>query len=182
MPSRTWYFQGGDDGNFRILGINTVSGQGLPRASHLAVSQELKQRSATFSLRGVVSNERYVTRQEKDWLVKHQEPLGRPHAVCGALIPIRKNAEWWALSQDERRAIFEERSAHIQLGNKALPAIARRLHHCRDLSAEEPFDFLTWFDFSPEHEPIFDDLLGALRRTVEWEYVDREVDIRVERL
>src|SRR2546428_7160638 len=28
-----------------------------------------------------------------------------------------------------------------------LPAIARRLYHCRDLG--EPFDFLTWFEYAP---------------------------------
>ena len=32
------------------------------------------------------------------------------------LIPIRKNEAWWALAQDERRAIFEERSHHIAIG------------------------------------------------------------------
>src|SRR4051812_31125880 len=69
------------------------------------------------------------------------------------LIPIRKNAEWWALTQDERRAIFERRSRHIGIGTRYLPAIARRLHHCRDLSHQEPFDFLTWFEFAPSDEP-----------------------------
>ncbi|MDZ4852461.1 MAG: hypothetical protein SGI77_24495 [Pirellulaceae bacterium] len=44
------------------------------------------------------------------------------------------------MTQDERRAIFEERSHHISIGLKYLPAIARRLHHCRDFSEPEPFD------------------------------------------
>jgi hypothetical protein len=26
--------------------------------------------------------------------------------------------------------------------------VARRLHHCRDLGESEPFDFLTWFEYS----------------------------------
>ena len=28
-----------------------------------------------------------------------------------------------------------------------LASVARRLHHCRDLGPDEPFDFLTWFEF-----------------------------------
>jgi hypothetical protein len=62
-----------------------------------------------------------------------------------------------------------------------LPAIARRLHHCRDLSETEPFDFLTWFDYSPEHGHAFEDLVAALRSTEEWKFVEREVDIRLAR-
>jgi len=46
------------------------------------------------------------------------------------------------LTQDERRAVFEEQSHHTAIGLKYLPATARRLHHCRDLGTEEPFDFL----------------------------------------
>ena len=61
-----------------------------------------------------------------------------------------------------------------------LPGIARRLHHGRDLGEE--FDFLTWFDFAPEQEPVFDRLLEKLRATEEWTYVVREVDVRVTRV
>jgi hypothetical protein len=80
---------------------------------------------AKWQLRGVISNERYVTRPDKNELVNRQEGLGRPDAVYAALIPIRKNAEWWALTQDERRAVFEEQSRHTAIGLKYLPAIAR---------------------------------------------------------
>jgi len=85
------------------------------------------------------------------------------------------------LSQDERRAVFEERSRHIAIGLKYLPPIARRLHHCRDLSESEPFDFLTWFEYAPEYQSAFEDLLTELRASAEWNYVEREVDIRVVR-
>jgi chlorite dismutase len=110
-----------------------------------------------------------------------QAPLGRPEATRGALIPIRKNAAWWALSQDERRELFEEQSRHTSLGMRYLPAIARRLHHCRDLASDEPFDFLTLFDYAPADEAAFDDLVAELRASPEWRYVDREVDLRLER-
>ncbi len=83
------------------------------------------------------------------------------------------------MAQDERRAIFEDRSRHTALGLQYLPAVARQLYHCRDLG--EPFDFLTWFEYAPEHAAAFEELVAALRATAEWTYVEREVDIRLER-
>lgn len=97
------------------------------------------------------------------------------------MIAIRKTEAWWALAQDERRRIFEERSHHIRTGLAYLPAIARRLHHCRDLGSEEPFDFLTWFEFAPRDAAAFDALVAALRGSEEWSYVEREVDLRLDR-
>ena len=58
-----------------------------------------------------------------------------------------------------------------------LPAVARRLHHSRDLG--EPFDFLTWFEYASEYARAFEDLVGELRATEEWRYVTREVDVRL---
>ena len=104
----------------------------------------------------------------------------QPEATCAALIPLTKTAAWWALTQDERREIFEARSSHIATGLRFLPAIARRLHHSRDLG--EPFDFLTWFEYAPSDAVAFDELVAALRATEEWDYVEREVDLRLHRL
>jgi hypothetical protein len=83
------------------------------------------------------------------------------------------------LTQDERRAVFEEQSQHMRIGMKYLPPIARRLHHCRDLAEPEAFDFLTWFEYDPTHERAFDQLLVELRGSEEWKYVDHDVDIRL---
>lgn len=83
------------------------------------------------------------------------------------------------MTQDERRYIMEAQSRHISTGLKYLPAIARRLYHCRDISNSEPFDFLTWFEFEPTNELAFDELLTFLRASEEWKYVVREVDVRL---
>jgi len=40
-------------------------------------------------------------------------------------------------------------------------------------------DFLTWFEYAPEHAARFEELVAALRATEEWRYVEREVDIRL---
>ena len=180
MDSRFHTFVGGDTGQWSIVSIQTVIGQSLEIASCLDIQNaNLQERpsGARWLLRGVTSNQRYVTRPEQSSLVASQAGLGRPEATCAALIPITKTPAWWALTQDERRDIFEARSSHIATGLRYLPAIARRLHHGRDLG--EPFDFLTWFEYAPSDATAFDDLVAALRATEEWNYVEREVEIRL---
>jgi chlorite dismutase len=184
VSGRLFSFAGGATGSWRIVRIETIVGEHLPSASRLAVSEgvpDISCASAAWCLRGITSNERYVTGQEKTQLVAKQQGLGRSEALCAALIPIKKNVQWWSLPQDERRRIFEERSHHIAVGLTYLPAIARRLHHCRDLGLPEPFDFLTWFEYAPSDASAFDDLVAELRASEEWRYVEREVDIRLQR-
>jgi len=60
-----------------------------------------------------------------------------------------------------------------------LPGVARQLFHCRDLG--EPFDFLTWLEFASEYTKAFDELLLRMRASKEWQYVEREVEVRLER-
>src|SRR5262249_5067457 len=130
----------------------------------------------------VTSNDRYVTRNEKERLVRKQAALGRRGANHLALLPIRKSAKWWALTQDERRAGFEGEAKHCAIGLKYPPGIARRLPHCRNLGESEPFDFLTLFDFAKTDAKAFDEMLAELRATEEWKFVEREVDIRCVRV
>ena len=175
-------FAAGDAGPWRIARNEAVTGEGLGTASHLAVHEGVASAAPTaWRLRGVTSNTRYTTKAETDALRARQQGLGRIRATCAALIPIRKSAAWWDLAQDERRAIMEERSRHIAIGLDYLPAVARRLHHCRDLGAAEPFDFLAWFEYSPDDEAAFEALLTKLRATEEWRFVEREADVRVVR-
>lgn len=54
-----------------------------------------------------------------------------------------------AIPLDERRDIFMAQSRHCAIGLRDLPAAVRRLHHCRDLGPDQPFDFLTWFEYAP---------------------------------
>src|SRR5262252_2173252 len=175
-------FAASGSGRWRIESIEAVSGEPLPAAARLSVLEGAAARSADgaiWVLRGVTSNERYVTRREHEELADRQEPLGRAGSTCAALIPIKKSEAWWELAQDERRRIFEETSRHVASGLEYLPAVARRLHHSRDLG--EPFDFLTWFEYAPEDAGAFDELVRRLRQTEEWRYVDREIDIRLTR-
>lgn len=182
MSTRLFSFVGGGIGLWRIVRTETIVGAPLPEARRLMVvsgTEMPPEINAAWVLRGITSNERYTVRREKIELAAKQLGLSRPEATCAALIPIRKTTVWWEFTQDERRSIFEEHSKHIQVGLQCLPAIARRLHHCRDLSEIEPFDFLTWFEYAPIHEVEFNRLVSELRSSEEWKYVDREVDIRL---
>jgi len=173
----TW-FVGGHFGPWRVLRIDHVIGNPLAWVPRLAVAEQPPDPATDgWVLRGVTSFERYVTRAERVLLEGRQQGLGRTSATRAALIPVRKSPAWWDLPQDERRAIFEERSHHVQTGFEYLPAVARRLYHCREMG--EPFDFLTWFEYAPDHARSFEELVGRLRRTEEWRFVEREVDVRL---
>jgi chlorite dismutase len=170
-------FSAGAAGEWRIERIAAVTGESLKLAPRLSMREGAGDSDATWTLRGVVSNPRYATANELKQLAEVSPALGRPEATAAALIPIRKSAAWWVLGQDQRRAILEEKSRHIARSMRHLPAVARRLHHSRDLG--EPFDFLTWFEFAPQHAAAFEDLVGELRTTEEWSFVEREVDVRL---
>jgi hypothetical protein len=184
MSTRLYSFMGGDTGPWRVAGMKVIAGEPLPAARRLEIASNPEVPSdpqAAWVLRGITSNERYVDRGERSQIVATLPGLGNPEARCAALISIRKNAAWWALTQEERLNIFKEQSHHTQIGLQHFPALARRLHHCRDLSEHEPFDFLTWFEYEPAQEAAFNKLLAALRAIEEWKYVEREVDIRLVR-
>ena len=174
-------FLGGAVGPWIVSRVIPIAGQSLPVAERVALhpshlSSEVGA-SEVWRLRGTHSHARYAERAELNELTKRQSALCREEARYAALIPVRKSADWWALSQDERRRIFESESRHIATSVAYLPAISRRLYHSRDLG--EAFDFLTWFEFAPENEAAFNELLAKLRSSQEWRFVDREVDIRL---
>ena len=178
-------FRGGNSGAWQVISQQPVKGEALAQVPCLsvihsdAIALPLIPSQTSWRLAGVASHVRYTERTEKEQLASVQARLGRPEATCAALIPVKKSAAWWELTQEERRQIFEDKSHHIAASLKYLPAIARQLYHSRDLG--EPFDFLTWFEYEPAQTEAFEELVGTLRATEEWNYVDREVDIRVER-
>lgn len=179
---RRYAFVGGKMGKWRVVSVSAVRGASLAPVAMVDVrpgDASVSAEEGGWCLQGQISNLRYATRSELTTLRSSQEPLGRMHARSAALIPIKKSAAWWELAQDERRAIFEEQSHHTAVGLKYLPAIARQLYHSRDLA--QPFDFLTWFEYAPEFANAFEDLVATLRLTAEWTFVEREVDIRLER-
>lgn len=179
---RATTFVGGKTGQWSVTSQRTLLGEPIAAVSRVAMmsgSGPVVPGDAAWVLRGVATNDRYTTRSEKMELGERQAPIGRPEATSAALILLRKNTDWWAMTQDERRSILEEQSHHIAIGLRYLPAVARRLLHCRDLGTAEPFDFLGFLDYAPTDETAFDEMLGQLRSTREWSFMEREIDIRL---
>jgi chlorite dismutase len=178
-------FRGGKSGAWRVTRSAPVKGAALAPTPALSVVHSLTialpilPSLTSWRLAGVASHLRYTERSEKNELDATPAEIGRPEATCAALIPIKKSAAWWDLTQEERREIFEDKSHHIASSLKYLPDIARKLYHSRDLG--QPFDFLTWFEYAPAHADAFEELVAALRASEEWKFVEREVDIRMER-
>src|SRR5258708_15682383 len=166
---------GGQSGAWQITSLLTVKGETLAPVRSLsitsaaAIALPLLPSRRSWRLAGVASHLRYVERAEKTQLAAVQAGLGRPEATYAALIPIRKSSAWWELTQEERRQIFEDKSHHIAATLKYLPAIARQLYHGRDLG--EPFDFLTWFEYAPEHPALFEDLVVEFAATKKGPFV-----------
>lgn len=182
--TRLFTIVGGSRGEWVTTSQRTCSGASWPtveRVSMIAGPANREEPGSVWELSGVTTNDRYTTRLEKEQLVAKQASVGRPEAVHGALLLLRKNADWWSRSQEERRHILEEESHHIAIGLKYLPAVSRRLLHCRDLERSAPFDFLGFLDFRPSEEASFDELLARLRATREWSFMEREIDIRLSR-
>jgi chlorite dismutase len=173
-------FIGGKQGQWKITRICSVLGESLEMTDRLHIvnyEMDAQPIDSVWVLKCFTSNIRYSTRAEQNELKAVTPPLDRDEAILAVLIPIKKKDEWWELAQDERRAIFEEQSHHTAIGIEYLPGVARKLFHCRDLG--EPFDFLTWFEFSPEHKDAFHHLLLRMRASKEWEYVEREVEVHL---
>jgi hypothetical protein len=184
LNPRVTTFVGGQAGDWSVVSQRTLSGPpiaSVPKIAMLSGAIIMDPPGAVWKLRGVATNDRYTNKTEKAELVSKQAPIGRPEATCAALILMRKNPDWWALAQDQRRAILEEDSHHIAIGLRYLPAVARRLLHCRDFSTKEPFDFLGFLDYAPANAAAFDQMIDQLRATKEWTFMEREIDIRLVR-
>ena len=126
-------FRGGRSGAWRVTRFAAVRGASLAPTPALSVVHSLSialpimPSPTSWRLAGVASHLRYTERPEKEQLVAVQAEIGRPEATYAALIPIKKSAAWWELTQEERRQIFEDRSHHIAASLKYLPAIARQV-------------------------------------------------------
>ncbi len=172
-------FSGGANGAWKVTRQTAVRGGGLPAVARIDKGAA-NSLNSTWVLSGVTSNLRYTTAPEKRVLDATPSVLGKPLATRAALIPIQKSAAWWGMAQDERRAVLEDQSRHIAIGSDYLNVVSRQLVHCRDQLAPT-FDFLTWFEFAPADEGRFDELLAKLRATPEWGFVEREVELRLEK-
>jgi hypothetical protein len=146
----------------------SVPGEAAPKLLFYGVSQHLH----------------YTTSEQLADLTKRSRadlPPGKDTVTV--IIPIRKNAKWWALPFDERMAFFQKKGdkiGHTAIGAKYVGQIYRKLYHTRYVVETTDHDFITYFEFERKHTGDFESLLTQLRdpkQNPEWNYVDREYEI-----
>jgi chlorite dismutase len=84
------------------------------------------------------------------------DPEPKPYAI---VVPIRKDAEWWNLTQAARLEMMQE---HAQVTTPYLKTVNRKLYHASGL---DDLDFITYFETARLEE--FHNLILALERIKE---------------
>jgi len=164
-----------------------MTGKYRPRLRE--VEADLRRRigeGASFlSLEGAERPLRYTSPELQEFAFRRAATrrTGR-QAPCVRIMPIGKNAEWWARPPLERHAFFYPHvdavtgcpvPGHAQAAEAGIPTIYRRLYHNPDgYQREGEYDFLTYFECAHEHAATFDQVMQSLRDTTknpEWKYV-----------
>jgi len=175
-----FHYIGGTSGAWRVTSIVTHSGIALPYATHVEIANgDLGRTPAgtAWVLHGVARNTRFVTREEPR---RSSGDVPQPHffgEACAALILVQKSPAWWNLALCDQREILESPSEKARRRINILPSIMRLMQQRNEV--REPFDFVTWFEYTKQDASIFDDLAGAMRSSEEWKYVDREIVIKL---
>src|SRR3989338_4341231 len=125
---------------YRILDIRPVIGQS--RAQIKLEESMLRFESATALqsgpaavFKGTVRHLQYTSAAVRSELQKKSAAsFPAAESTLAVLIPIRKSAAWWALSQDERQRYFERKQGlrnHLVIGSDYAAKIYRKLYHSR---------------------------------------------------
>lgn len=93
----------------------------------------------THTFNGITKTLNYVPSFPEDLKteLKTPPPQGSPYVV---VVPIRKDADWWLMSQDARTAMMKE---HSEATVPYLKTVKRKLYHSSGL---DDLDFITYFE------------------------------------
>lgn len=186
---------------FLVANPTGEGGEGLLSAHYVAqlstkyrprlveIEDDLRRRLGEYAdvraLDGAVQVPRYTSAEMHAFAYKHALPRASGRITRNAIIlPIRKNAEWWAKTSLERHAYFYPHAdfttgapvpGHARTAEAGIPTIFRRLYHNPDgYQREGEFDFITYFECTDEHLATFDQICRALRdpqQNPEWRFV-----------
>jgi chlorite dismutase len=87
------------------------------------------------------------------------DPGPKPYVI---VIPIRKDADWWSLSQEQRAAMMQE---HTEASLPYSKTVKRKLYHATGL---DDLDFITYFETSRLED--FQSLILALEKVKEFRH------------
>lgn len=119
-----------------------------------------KHVSVAILLNGLTKKVNYVPgfpdQIKNDLKAPSDDPGPTPYAI---VIPIRKDAEWWALDQEKRTALMLE---HTAAALPYLKTVKRKLYHSSGL---DDVDFITYFETAKMED--FHQLILALEKVKE---------------
>jgi chlorite dismutase len=119
-----------------------------------------KHLTVSIILNGLTKKANYVPgfpdQVKNDLKAPSDDPGSMPYAI---VIPIRKDAEWWALDQDKRTALMLE---HTAAAVPYLKTVKRKLYHSSGL---DDVDFITYFETAKMED--FHELILALEKVKE---------------
>ena len=186
--------------HYQVTEFAPVTGQpvhGIEKGAHVVriegtspvMLDAHKPEPPVIVFRGVAQHLHYTGKEEKEKLAAESRvEVPASESTAAVIIPIRKSAGWWGLTQDQRQAFFHKTKTsegHTNIGRPFAASIYRKLYHSRYTGAPLPYDFVTYFEFPSSHAEEFDQLLGALRdikKNPEWESVELEFEIRMVKL
>jgi len=116
--------------------------------------------STVFS--GLTKKANYVPGMQdnlKTELKVSSEPGPKPYVI---VIPIRKDAAWWSLPQEQRAAMMQE---HTEAALPYHKTVKRKLYHATGL---DDLDFITYFETSRLED--FQSLVLALEKVKEYRH------------
>jgi chlorite dismutase len=117
---------------------------------------------ATTYLHGLTKKAAYVPGFPDEMKANLQAPSETGAKSYAIVIPIRKDAEWWALDQETRGLLMQE---HTEAALPYLNAVRRKLYHSSGL---DDFDFITYFETEKLDE--FHSLIRALEQVKEYRH------------
>ncbi|MCE3223958.1 MAG: cld1 [Nitrospira sp.] len=117
---------------------------------------------ATSYLHGLTKKAAYVPGFPDQMKMDLKAPSEAGTKSYAIVIPIRKDADWWALDQNTRLALMQE---HTQAALPYLNAVKRKLYHSSGL---DDFDFITYFETEKLDE--FHGLIRALEQVKEYRH------------
>lgn len=184
------------------VGHDASATDDLPAATHVALvtskyrpslddaEKDLRRRvgdlATVTTCTGAVRVPHYSSVDMYAWAYAQAKPRTSGRIAQNAIVvPMRKTAEWWAMSPMERHRYFyphhdaatgRDVAGHAELGRPAVSRIHRRLFYNPDREAEpEQWDFIAYFECADEDLALFDETLAAMRdtsRNPEWRFVE----------
>lgn len=193
QPQETIQFLSADAVTFGREGIGAarfvahVSGNYRPRLEEVAcdLTRRLSGSADIVMLDGAERLPRYTSAEMQKFAYKPalSRQSGRV-ARNAVIVPMSKSAEWWEKSALERHSYFYPHQnggggspvqGHAKAAEAGIAKVFRRLYHNPDgYQRPNEFDFITYFECTDEHLPVFDEICRALRderQNPEWQYV-----------